>query len=106
MSFLTCRCDLPQKLQRSCSFPSLARAIPSPFTPNRPKRLVLGCGFRPSRGIAVGDHGVDNSVLDGFYGAEEEVTFHVVRDLLLRLAGVLRVDLLQAALEADHLAGL
>jgi hypothetical protein len=24
---LTCRCDLPQKLQRSCSFPSLARAI-------------------------------------------------------------------------------
>jgi hypothetical protein len=34
MSFLTCRCDLPQKLQRSCSFPSLARAIPvSPFTP-------------------------------------------------------------------------
>src|ERR671925_54686 len=26
MSFLTCRCDLPQKLQRSCSLPSLARA--------------------------------------------------------------------------------
>src|SRR5919197_33715 len=26
MSFLTCRCDLPQKLHRSCSLPSLARA--------------------------------------------------------------------------------
>src|SRR4051812_44221151 len=26
MSFLTCRCDLPQKLQRSCSFESVGRA--------------------------------------------------------------------------------
>src|SRR6476646_8845928 len=99
MSFLTCRCDLPQKLQRSCSFPSLARAIPSPFTPNRPKQLVpnrLSRGLRPGRRIAVGDHRVDNPVLNGFYGAQEEVTFHVVRDLLLGLAGVLGVDLLQA----------
>src|SRR2546423_11451940 len=28
MSFLTCRCDLPQKLQRSCSFESVGRATP------------------------------------------------------------------------------
>src|SRR3954465_8748368 len=102
MSFLTCRCDFPQKLQRSCSFPSLARAIPSPFTPNWPKRLVpnaLSRCLRPGRGIPMGDHGVDDPVIDGFCRAQEEVPFHVARNLLLGLPGVLGVDLLQAPLE-------
>ena len=29
ISFLTCRCDLPQKEQRSCSFESVGRAMTS-----------------------------------------------------------------------------
>src|SRR5438128_981371 len=102
MSFLTWRCDLPQKLQRSCSFPSLARAIPSPFTPNRPKRLVpsaSGGGLRPLGRVPMRDHSVDDPVIDSFLGAEEEVPFHVARNLLLGLPGVVGVDLLQAPFE-------
>src|SRR5207247_2716156 len=108
ISSLTWRCDLPQRLQRSCSLPSLARAIPYSFYPRlaetaSPKcsggRFCLAC-------FAVADHGVDDPVLLCFLRTEEEVSLHVVRNLFLGLAGVLRVDLLQAALEADHLAGL
>ena len=36
----------------------------------------------------MGDHGVDNPVLDSLFGAQEEVTFHVARDLLLGLAAL------------------
>src|SRR3954447_10274241 len=79
MSFLTCRCDLPQKLQRSCSFPSLARAIRSPFYPvfaSTARAVVLSSGLCADC-VAVGDHGVDDPVIDGFCRAEEEVSLHV-----------------------------
>src|SRR5687768_15925012 len=41
MSFLTCRCDLPQNEQRSCSFESVGRAIVVSYS---------SAGFVPSRG--------------------------------------------------------
>src|SRR4051812_5753763 len=39
MSFLTCRCDLPQKLQRSCSFESVGRATDLLLGPRVPAGL-------------------------------------------------------------------
>src|SRR5438045_2849734 len=92
MSFLTCRCDLPQKLQRSCSLPSLARATTSPFTPKVP--VPLG---------PVGDHAVDDAVFLRFLGRHEVVAIHVPGDLLEVLARVLGHDLLELALERDRL---
>src|SRR5207248_301412 len=108
MSFLTWRCDFPQKLHRSCSFPSLARAIPVSFYPDLAETAsaVRLSGVLRADCISVCDHGVDDPVLHGFCGAQEEIPFHIARNLLLALAGVVRVDLLQAPLEADHLAGL
>src|SRR5213075_1324971 len=107
ISFLTWRCDLPQKLQRSCSFPSLARAIPDSFYPvfaETASAAGLSRSLRALRRVAVRDHGVDDPVFHGFLRAHEEIPFHVARNLLLAFARVQGVDLLQAALEADHLA--
>src|SRR3982074_2225673 len=94
MSFFTWRWLLPQKEQRSCSFPSLARATTSPCTSDRPERLP------------VADHVVDDPVLLGLFRSHVVVAFHVLRGLLDVLAGVLRDDLLEPPLEGDGLARL
>src|SRR4051794_27780270 len=91
ISFFTCRWLFPQKLQRSCSLPSLALATSSPFTPEMPVRLP-----RP-------DDLVDDPVLVGLVGRHVVVALHVLRDLLQRLVRVLGDDLLQAPLEIDRL---
>src|SRR5947208_9886167 len=108
ISFLTWRCDLPQKLQRSCSLPSLARAIPVSFYPEFRKtaRATVLSDSLDTHGIAVRDHRIDQPVFLRFLRTEEEIPLHVARNLLLALFGVQRVDLLQAPFEADHLAGL
>src|SRR4051795_8895667 len=69
ISFLTCRCDFPQKEQRSCSFESVGRATAS-------VPLVLG------------DHAVDDPVLRGLLGGHEVVALGVAAHLLDVLAGV------------------
>src|SRR5436305_10126378 len=84
ISFLTCLWLFPQKLQRSCSFPSLALATSSPFTPVRPSRLP------------VRDYLVDDPILMGFLGVHVVVALHVLRNLLHRLIRVQGDDLLQA----------
>src|SRR2546425_3636956 len=94
ISFLTCLWLFPQKLQRSCSFPSVALATSSPCTSVRPFRLP------------VSDHLVDDPVLMGLVGVQVVVPLHVLRNLLHRLIRVLRDDLLQAPLEVDRLSGL
>src|SRR4051812_2789298 len=103
MSFLTCRCDLPQKLQRSCSLPSLARAIPVSFYPEFGKtaRAAVLSDSLDTYSVAVRNHGIDDAVFLGFRRTEEEISLHVARNLLLALAGVMGVNLLQAPLEAD-----
>src|SRR3954447_18351203 len=77
ISFFTCRWLFPQKLQRSCSFPSLALATLSPFSPKNRCRLP------------VGDDVVDEPVLLGLFGVEVVVALHVLRDLL---GGLIRVQ--------------
>src|SRR5215471_2417519 len=67
ISFLTCRWLFPQKLQRSCSFPSLALATLSPCTSENPFRLP------------VGDHVVDDPVGVGLVGGHVVVPLHVLR---------------------------
>src|SRR3954454_2686435 len=79
ISFLTWRCDFPQKLQRSCSLPSLARAIPISFYPEFRKTAraaVLSDGLA-AHCVTVRDHGIDDPVLLGFHGTEEEIPLHV-----------------------------
>src|SRR3954453_17908629 len=83
ISFLTCLWLFPQKLQRSCSLPSLARATSSPCTSDRPFRLP------------VLDDLVDDPVLVGLVRIHVVVPLHVLRDLLDRLIRVLGDDLLQ-----------
>ena len=56
ISFLTCRCDLPQKEQRSCSLESVGRAM---------SQLVLV------------DHPIDDAVLLGLVGGHEVVAFGI-----------------------------
>src|SRR3954462_4898304 len=74
ISFLTCRCDLPQKEQRSCSLESVGRAMGPPGS------LVLG------------DHPVDDPVGLRLLGAHEVVALRVLLDLVDVLAGVARDD--------------
>src|SRR4051812_42167647 len=95
MSFLTWRCDLPQKLQRSCSFESVGRAI---SLPSRPR-----CGERP-RSLVLRDHPVDDAVLARLLGGHEVVALGVAGDLLVGLAGVLGDDAVQALAYVDDLA--
>src|ERR1700742_1177047 len=82
ISFLTCRCDFPQKEQRSCSFESVGRAI----------QLVLS------------NHPVDDAVLLRFFGRHEVVAFGIGPNLLHVLARVLGDDLIQAAAKFDDFA--
>src|SRR2546423_462939 len=71
MSFFTWRWLLPQKEQRSCSLPSLARATTSPCTSDRAERLP------------VADHVVDDPVLLRLFRSHVVVALHVLRNLLL-----------------------
>src|SRR4051794_24370331 len=52
---------------------------------------------------AAGQHAVDQPVFDGLIRGEEAVALHVFVDLLDRLAGVLRVDLIEPAAERECL---
>src|SRR3954469_24473987 len=91
ISFLTCRWDLPQKLQRSCSFESVGRAkIP-------PSLSAQGTS------LAVRDHLVDQVVVLCFLSGHEVVALGVARDLFQLLAGVLGQDLVQPAAHVDDL---
>src|SRR5438309_1339729 len=101
ISFLTCRWLLPQKLQRSCSLPSLALAMQSPFTPK--SQFALGRGGCPG-GVTARDHGVDDAVLLGLPGRHVVVAIHVLLHLLDRLSRVVRHDFFHQSLEADDLA--
>src|SRR5215213_11683406 len=75
ISFLTWRCDLPQKEQRSCSLESVGRATSV--------RLVLV------------DHPIDDPVLLRLVGAHEVVALGVVAHLLDILAGMAGDDLVE-----------
>src|SRR5215213_4287576 len=79
ISFLTCRCDFPQKEQRSCSLESVGRAI--------------------SVSSVLRDHSVDDPVLAGLVRAHEVVALRVLADLLDLLTGVSRDDLVEAPAE-------
>src|ERR1700732_4098127 len=84
ISFLTCRWDLPQKLQRSCSLESVGLAMFGALpASNRPPRSRL----------VLGDHAVDDAVLLCLLRAHEVVALGVLADLLEVFAGVLGDDL-------------
>src|ERR1700684_2095992 len=69
MSFLTWRCDFPQKLQRSCSLESVGRAI-GVLSPLRTLQ-------RQPRASVLGNHAIDDPVFLGFLGAHEVVPLGV-----------------------------
>src|SRR5947199_6252377 len=82
ISFLTCRCDLPQKLHRSCSLESVGRAmLPSQAWSESTTRRTKG-----SRSV-LRDHPVDDSVFLGVLRAHEIVALGVLPDLVQGLPG-------------------
>src|SRR5215210_7219 len=83
ISFLTCRCDFPQKEQRSCSLESVGRAI--------------------SGASVLRDDPVDDPVLLGLLRGHEVVALGVLADLLDRLARVLGDDLVELLAQLDDL---
>src|SRR6266576_1268483 len=91
ISFLTCRCDLPQKLQRSCSFESVGRAI-NPLPDLDRVGYLQNRRLKPS---VLRDHPVDDSVFLRLLGAHEIVAFRVPAHLVQILARVLGDDLIQ-----------
>src|SRR5579883_2581735 len=99
MSFFTWRWLLPQKLQSSCSLPSLARAT-SLLVPRN--RLL----YQGTTALAMRDHVVDDPVVLRLLGGHEVVALHVLGDLVDVLSCVKGDDLLEPPLEADHLARL
>src|ERR1700677_3825127 len=78
ISFLTCLCDLPQKLHRSCSLESVGRAI-----------------------SVLRDHAVDDPVVLRLFGAHEVVAVGVFAHDLQLLLRVLRDDLIQPPAHVD-----
>src|SRR3954452_18442876 len=94
MSFLTWRCDFPQKEHSSCSLESVGRATVLP-----PVR------FRRRSSSLVGrDHAVDDAVLLGLLGGHEVVALRVAADLLDVLLRVPRDDLVELPPQLDDLA--
>src|SRR5437763_16833563 len=106
MSFLTWRCDFPQKLQRSCSLPSLARAIPVSYYPEFRKtaRAAVLSDSLDTHCVAVRDHRIDQPVSLRFLRTEEEIPLHVARNLVLALFVVQLVALLHVLFVSAHLA--
>src|SRR6266567_6241070 len=94
MSFLTCRCDFPQKEQRSCSLESVGRAISFPPT-SRSERTAA---------LVLRDHSVDDAVVLCFLGGHEVVALRVLLDLVDGLLRVLGDDLIKPTPHVDDLA--
>src|SRR4051794_3124235 len=69
------------------------------------KRTSSDRRAKPSIAVPVHNHPVDQPVVRRLVGREEAVALEVDGDLLLRLAGVLRVDLLHALAQGQRLAG-
>src|SRR4051794_9840738 len=90
MSFLTCRCDLPQNEQSSCSFESVGLAISDPLLAARAPSVVR-------------DDPVDDAVLLGLLGGHEVVALRVLADVRHVLAGVSGDDLVELAPQVDDL---
>src|ERR1700720_4266773 len=86
ISFLTCRCDLPQKLQRSCSLESVGLAI---------SLALPESGVPAIPALVLRDHSIDNSVLLRLLRAHEVVALGVVANLLELFVRVLGDDLVQ-----------
>src|SRR4029077_3880059 len=103
MSFLTCFWLFPQKehLSRSPPSPNFATVGPPPCS-----RLAHPGRSRDRRQFAVRDHLVDDAVRLGFVGAHDEVAVRVARDLLDRLARVVREEPVEELPHPDDLLGL
>src|SRR3954452_21123817 len=93
ISFLTCRCDFPQKLQRSCSFESVGRAMP--LLPDEAQEITL----------MMRDHPIDQVVVLSLFGTHKVVAFGVSGYLFELLLGALGKDLVEAAAHVDDLLG-
>src|SRR5436190_6038342 len=93
MSFLTCRCDFPQKEHSSCSLESVGRAILFPCAPSRFPDLVLR------------DHAIDYAVLRGLLGGHEVIALGIGANLVVGLPGVVGNDSIEALADIGALLG-
>src|SRR5438270_9550118 len=77
ISFLTCRCDLPQKLQSSCSLESVGRAIDLLCLSRGRGAQVSTCLSAKGNPLVLRDHAIDDPVVLRLFGAHEVVTLGV-----------------------------
>src|SRR5690606_28528602 len=107
MNFRTESLLLPQKEQRRCLSLDIAFTAeePGPGTPILCVPVPEWSRHRLhlSHGLAGCEDGVDQAVFLRFLRAHEPVTVHVALDLLHRLAGVLRVQLVHLAAQVEDL---
>src|SRR5271155_126477 len=89
ISFLTCRWDLPQKLQRSCSLESVGRAMRflsagerRSVARARSRRLALPGSCLGNLASVLRDHAIDDSVLLCLLGTHEVVPLGVLPDFI------------------------
>src|SRR5215210_3254423 len=93
MSFLTWRCDLPQKEHSSCSLESVGRAI-----------LLFPVLLRVPD-LVLRDDAIDYAVLRGLLGGHEVIALSIGTNLLVGLPGVIGNDSVQALADVDDLLG-
>src|SRR6266576_4755618 len=93
MSFLTCRCDLPQKEHSSCSLESVGRAILF----SSPVLLIPDLVLR--------DDAIDYAVLRGLLGGHEVIALGIGANLVVGLPRVVGNDSVEALADVDDLLG-
>src|SRR3954451_16925311 len=100
ISFLTCFCDLPQKLH-------FKRSPPSPnFATVPPALSGDACDLRHCRELAILEDFVDEPVVPRLVGAHDEVPVRVLRDLLHRLPAVVGEDRVEQVAQPQDLPSL
>src|SRR3974390_3329836 len=108
MSFLTCFCDLPQKLHltRSPPSPNFATVLPSPLVP-APPGLLIGAALGGPDGLQGGgvpsrDHFVYDPVRHSLVCGHHEVAIGVLGHLVMRLPSVLSQHPVEEITHAEY----
>src|SRR3954453_18270397 len=102
ISFLTCFCDLPQKLHLSSSPVSPNFAMSPPPRLDSTRSADGTCAVHR---VAGRDHVIDDAIREGLVRFHHEVAVRVEVDALQRLAAVLGEDLLQEIAHPQDLLG-
>src|SRR3990172_5269448 len=99
MSFLTCFCDLPQKLHLRSSPPSPNLAICLPSATCNSRRWLHLRGYRSQ--LPACQHSIDHTVIPCFLGQHPIIPLGVKRNFFVALAGVIGQDPVELVAHLD-----